>query len=641
MDEKAENTPQDDPINTKQNGEPVDRSLAKAQTPTMSNLYNQGEVERNLNPLETTEQNSVSSKLDKTAIKERTIATLVDFMNNFNAALVNVLVSIPSALAITVSMNYKANPKQIVDPTLAVLTLTFGFFVSFLINGGTQLFKAFTATQAFILVLQVRKFGVICLPWTCLVVSVLTFMVVLLQIQKFIKITPNCILLGLKFATGIMLIVMELSHGFGIKDSIQGTTSLYTMIQHVFKHQKDVQVYVFFTFFCGTIILCYLLVKHPGMPWHAVFFVITIAAGIVATETNKESSLGESWSSNSKLSSSVKNQVNKRINEHFKHADMLLDPSFMIHCIVITGVTLLESSVTMRLGELILIKRSQKRLEIVGIAVSNFIAGVFGILPLSLPIGRNLLALRSGATKRYYLLLSCFLTVVFGWLIWPYMKYLPMITVSIFNASLGVMLLDTKTFHNYWKFSPKYALVFTLIIVSCFFIDLTFCMIFSWVIFLAIYMQTPSEETYEIGRVLDFEARLNRFEEKQTSRRAGRDEDEALVSIQKGNEAFLRDLGQRGVIYELRGRFNFLFYRTHVANIIHLDKQVVLLDFEKVLENDIEFISEYCSLIVKLRRIGLEVYVTGIPKERVEEDLFLRGSWVIELLEEGKVIFVS
>lgn len=125
-----------------------------------------------------------------------------DILGNINAALVNVLVSIPSTLSIIMAVNYHAKDKEKIDPTLSVLTLAFGFFASFLVSGGTELFKTFTATQAFVLVMQIKRFGAECLPWTCLVTGFILFMIVLLQVQKFIKITPNCILAGLKFSTG-------------------------------------------------------------------------------------------------------------------------------------------------------------------------------------------------------------------------------------------------------------------------------------------------------------------------------------------------------------------------------------------------------------------------------------------------------
>lgn len=160
-----------------------------------------GEFERKFDALES------NASTEGGGFKEKVKANFWEMVSNSNAALVNVLVSIPTTLSITMAVNYHASDKQKIDPTLSILTLAFGFFASFVVSGGTELFKTFTASQAFILVMQIKRFGAVCLPWTCIMTGFILFMVVLLQVQKFIKITPNCILAGLKFATGKFLSV--------------------------------------------------------------------------------------------------------------------------------------------------------------------------------------------------------------------------------------------------------------------------------------------------------------------------------------------------------------------------------------------------------------------------------------------------
>lgn len=123
-------------------------------------------------------------------------------MANINAALVNSLVSIPTTLSIMMAINYHAKDDQKIDPTLSILTLAVGFVISFVVSGGTNLFRTFTATQAFILVMNIRKFGAVCLPWTCVTVGFFLMMMVLMRGDKFVKATPHCVLAGLKFATG-------------------------------------------------------------------------------------------------------------------------------------------------------------------------------------------------------------------------------------------------------------------------------------------------------------------------------------------------------------------------------------------------------------------------------------------------------
>lgn len=290
-----------------------------------------------------------------------------------------------------------------------------------------------------------------------------------------------------------MLICNELSHGFGLKTTAQGTTSLYHIINHIFLHQNEVKVYVFLTFILGTIILSWLLITKPKYPWHAVFFIVCAVVGFIFQKTEaKEHLLGAAWNSNSKnLKADLKKLLSDRKTRPFYgfgNPEVLSDPYFLIYCLMLSIVTLLECSVTMKLSESILQIRGKKRLEILGVGFCNILAGILGILPFSLPIGRNLLALRSGASNRTYLLLTALFTFFFGWVVWSYMQFLPIICISIFNASLGILLIDAEFFMQYWIYCPKYALVFTAIVICCFFTDLVICMIFAWILFFVMYM---------------------------------------------------------------------------------------------------------------------------------------------------------
>lgn len=101
------------------------------------------------------------------------------------------------------------------------------------------------------------------------------------------------------------------------------------------------------------------------------------------------------------------------------------------------------------------------------------------------------------------------------------------------------------------------------------------------------------------------------------------DEVQTLVNSKaEKEENLLEKIKSDAVLYELRGRFNFLFYRTHVANLRHIDKKYVILDLSFVFGNDVEFIQEYFSFIRKLSQENFELYVTGIPEYRVKNDVF-------------------
>ena len=460
------------------------------------------------------------------------------------------------------------------------------------------------------------------------------------------------------------MIVNELARAFGLKDTAKGATSLYHVIQHIFKHQKDIKIYIFFTFCLGTIILSYFLIKHPKVPWHAILFLISLMVGFIGSE-RPVFRLGEAWNSEGNFNKDIKRLVQMRVNEHFKHGEMVLNPYFIINCMVLAAVTILEGSVSMKLSETVLNRRVDKKIEMVGLAITTLISGIVGMLPLSLPIGSNLLALRSGAKHRYYLLIACGLTVFFGWIIWPYMKFLPFITISIFNASLGILLIDVELFTNYWRFNPKYGLIFTVIVFTCFFLDLIFAMIISWIFFLAVYMQVSDDEAYCLGDLSQFKRMAIDYDNKNfitKSKGSSSDKlegnmyysdteddlDEDKLNLMDSHEDKIKNrkelfnkLLSYGVLYELRGRFNFLFNKTHIANLRHLDKDVVIIDFSLIFLNDCEFIQEYDTFIQCLEKEGYELYITGIPYRRMLNDIFLKGTWVEKYYRKNNLIFLT
>ena len=473
------------------------------------------------------------------------------------------------------------------------------------------------------------------------------------------------------------MICNELSYGFGIKISAQANTSLYYLINHIFLNSKEIHIYVFFSFTMGTIILSYLLIKQPEVPWHAIFFFVCCALGwSFQKNIDQGTILGESWNSNP---TNIKTEFKKLLDDRAKRSyngfgdiKVLADPQFFIYTLLLSIMTLLESSVTMKLSESILNIRAKKRLEILSVGIFNVLAGVLGILPFSIPVGKNLLALKSGATNRSYLLLTACFTFVFGWVAWKYMQFLPMICISIFNASLGVLLIDTEYFIKYWIYTPKYALVFTFIVFLCFFVDLVICMILSWLLFFMMYMQSgKDQELYKLGDIQSFIRAVKTFDlangikpyfrenlnQQRSDRLEEQEEFDGLIDDIYSNKRSpaqkllvrLEVLDQKRkevtILYNLQNRFSFMYRQTHLANLRHLNPNIVVFNFESVFGNDQEFLEEYGRLVKEASEMSvganvtLDVWVTGVPAYWFVDGI--ENGWLRDWWTKGKVVFIS
>ena len=79
------------------------------------------------------------------------------------------------------------------------------------------------------------------------------------------------------------------------------------------------------------------------------------------------------------------------------------------------------------------------------------------------------------------------------------MEYLPILTICVFNASLGLILIDFSILINYWKYCPRYAALITGTLVLSFFTNLLLAMLLGLLIFFLIYMQSNSLNTFTLG----------------------------------------------------------------------------------------------------------------------------------------------
>ena len=96
-------------------------------------------------------------------------------------------------------------------------------------------------------------------------------------------------------------------------------------------------------------------------------------------------------------------------------------------------------------------------MELISLGLINIFLSLLGLFPVSIPMGRNLLALKTGVNNKIFHLLSAILLFLFAFSLWPIMKYLPILTISILNASLGIMIIDYYTMGLYILKSPRYA----------------------------------------------------------------------------------------------------------------------------------------------------------------------------------------
>lgn len=576
---------------------------------------------------------------------------------NFNAALTNVLVSIPSMLHLVVVINYHTPSSETVHSQTALTTLFLGYVMSLLIHGNQGIFKSFTSSQAFILMVQIDDFGVSSIPATTCLAGAIYLMLFAVKAHKSLKSVPACVLYGLQMCTAFSMISREISHSLGLPPNPKGNRDLVTVGMHVAENYKKINLVVILLFTISTIALVILMKWKKKYMWHTLFFVIFLIIGLLNASRFSildYKLLGQDWGVNGHFHDHFVRYFKDKLKFEFSFVRVVTEPGFVINSIALALVTLLETSVLLQLVEFHCKVHLDHRAEFLGVGVANIISGLLGLLPVSLPISKNILGIRAGAQDFTYPVMCMILFIIFTYLFWPFMRYLPVLLIAVFNVSLSFYLIELPRVVSYWRYSKRFAIIFTLMVISSLFINMFLSGLLAMTAFLILYIRTvPDVDSFGSGDIDKIREQAEIFRTKnennpsfalsqQRSSLIGIGEEEVPLApppLAMIREALVR-ISTEGIVYQLRGRFSFTHYKTHLANIRHFAKSPVLLDFSKIFSHDAEFIAQYTKLI---RALGSEtsLYVTGIPYERVVNDRMLSNTWVEKLYKDNQLIFIN
>jgi hypothetical protein len=115
-------------------------------------------------------------------------------------------------------------------------------------------------------------------------------------------------------------------------------------------------------------------------------------------------------------------------------------------------------------------------------------------------------------------------------------------------------------------------------------------------------------------------------------------EQEGKEHIEEIKSNFIED----GIVYSFKGTFNFFNFEMHFNNIRYFNRSNVCINFSEILVHDLDFMAEYNSLIDLLDETGYEVYITGIPRLMVMEEVVLKKvRWLMHKNESGRVLFTD
>jgi MFS superfamily sulfate permease-like transporter len=568
---------------------------------------------------------------------------LKQWPKNLNAALSNVAITAPLIVSRIAFINKWVPESEKLSPGVTLWAMLICYSMSFAIHGGGLIFKTFTTMQAFVLIVQIENYGVSSMPMTVIGTGLVILFAVATKLYDIMKFMPNCVLVGFQMSVGITYIMNELIGIMGIPNSARMGVNLGAVISFFWKNASEINFIIPGVVLTGSVLFHYLVVRFPKIPWHSMLFIASIPIAYVWREFFKSFPKGTlmymSWPRDPNFPSHILSTEQKTAMKGIFKLSVLAQSEFILSVFTLGLMTLMESGMIMeglRNWNNIAVKKSR---ELLGLGITNIICGLLGLPPCSLSMCRTMLMHQLGANSPVYNLLGAIFLVLFLWVLFPLTVYVPMITISFFNISIGLLLIDLDTIWFYWRYNRRFALVALAMILASFVLHIIFGLLITWLVFFGVYLSRIPNESFRIAIYRDIKERILQFAHESSSKYA---DDENSVNLLKGGSRLnqiLSEIEKNGIVYQLHGRFNFAYFTSHVENILQLKKEVVLIDMSEIFWYDIEFMSKYRDMFEALSLTRSRIYVTGIPKAMVGDNQLWRNTWIENMDEQERILY--
>ena len=161
----------------------------------------------------------------------------------------------------------------------------------------------------------------------------------------------------------------------------------------------------------------------------------------------------------------------------------VLTGEFVIYMSVFTALVYLESITTLRVTSIELEKGSDNQLETFFLGVTNIILGLLGLLPVSIPVARNILAKEAGGNNKIYLLEASVALLLLSTLLWPLGQLFPTLIVCSINTCLGLLMIDLSILGSAFQYSPFLMLPVGILLIGSLFFDIILMFAISLLVF--------------------------------------------------------------------------------------------------------------------------------------------------------------
>lgn len=291
-------------------------------------------------------------------------------------------------------------------------------------------------------------------------------------------------------------------HAFGVRGH-PNNVRLIDSLQYIFQHREEALAVEFFIYLFITGVIYALVRKVRNLPWFILFTALSVLLGYLMRSHKNVLALNIAFKGYEELFSFFGSPFS-----HFFSFKVFwykaCTGEFIMHMLFFTAAVFVESVTSLRVARSHNDRTSDESAEILGLSLTNIVFGCLGLLPVSIPVARNVLAFETGANNKIYHLFSAGLLFSMAFLAWPLMRQFPNVTISAYNSCLGIMLLEVKSLVNLVSFNRPLIVPVTILILGSMFMDVLTAFSLSLISYFLIYFNIGGYEYFKIENCKEF-----------------------------------------------------------------------------------------------------------------------------------------
>ena len=501
---------------------------------------------------------------------------------------------------------------QHIDISVGYTTAVVGIVISLVIPGRLHLIKNLSLVSSIFILMIVQTLGKSAISLACILIALFHLAFIFLRRYLDYSNIPFSLIVGFKLSITLMVFFQQ----FLMFPKTSISPIRFNFTEH-FLHLKDIvgthEFEKLLITAIGSVIIAFFIKTYPRVPWNTILLATGVCFTLLVGSFHKILTLDMLISVDSSYFNLTKMFENNVIN--LTDFRLLLDQRLWVYSFAFAVFIWYETMMTINYVRGFEYKYTNSKLECFSLVIGNLVCGVFGLLPLTSSFTTNIQLKGIKSLHRINFLGGLLILLIVPLSIWSFMKYIPVSILPIFYISMLLVEIKKTDFKLLFTYNKTKLFYIILVPLLCFYIDIIYAFVFSMIIYHVNYGYNRGSTYFHFDDVNQF---FNRVLKCARENKDKNDEERAVLNFDSEINRLEDDkerIGPDCIVYSLFGKYTYLYSDFHLNIISHREERFVIINFEYIFKQDIDFIANYHKFLKRVQKAGKEVYITGIEKD--------------------------